>query len=686
MFSGMNLGSSARQISYHDDVEFEGLRACYVPGEDIKCQYRHLGSNVAPSNDDWVGLYKVGWKSLREYLGFHWINAASNDNADNRTLTFPATTLPKAVDNDEYQLCYISQGTIVRGKSRSFKISTNVPANVTESESMLFVDLQQSSHSPMANQTPSQVINPNANVSQSFNHPAPLGPLPPVNRIQSSTTSSFVAQAVPHTTSTTNNMPPLSQVSSDKPNPSPNPTIPQQSNLINSNLHQSNYDGMRQPSPNTTSSPIANNKTNFIQADKLVSSTSTNDSNSSSAIITLDKKSSSATFHSKSANACNDKLDDPEVRRLFDSHVQTNTSSPKTTTTADYGQNNISTNNAHVDQNHQQLHHLLNAKLQLIWPLINYISDGCPLLLDILHQNNIQTMHSEKARHAVNVCLENLTARKREAEDFLTKVNQLSQELERKNIALEQQKQLQNENKQLQDNIVDLTRQLDSSKDQITHLKNMESDERKINHECLNAIQQHIKVLEEKIDKIQPNSLQQPPISNAQTTNTIEQSSNFPLPSSTSTANTTSSQDTGANVYSESFYAPASGGGIDIYGASNNTTTNNASNNNFSTSEFASGWQHNYDRNQPVTITSNRMAPPRRPMPPTSFPGQDMTNNINYSTQLPPLASASSPATGGQHQLNPEDYICPICKSVFPVTTGYQAFEHHVNICIDSGR
>ncbi|EDV28215.1 uncharacterized protein TRIADDRAFT_53591 [Trichoplax adhaerens] len=701
MFSGMSLGSSARQLADTEEVEFTGVRACYVPGEDIVCQYRHRGHDT-PSADDWVGLYKIGWRSLREYLGFHWIRASNNQ--DDHTLLFPASTLPKDVE-DEYQLCYISKGTLVRGRSRQFKISPTVPANVTESESMLFVDLQRStttsnSNVPLMTNSSNNNVNMQGiisvnNTTQPTNSSTPNQPgqgtnSNPLNIQQKDSSSNSrtpvhvqQSQATQSTNSSRSTTPELvKRTNNGQVHPYTMPSVGQiqhdnaPTSNNNSKLDQSNHNGQAEVA--TTTSTLVGKADTFSQDRRLTPSHSLNNSN----LPNINTKKVSTSMPMEQLNKMrNDKLDDQKLQHLITSNLDT-ISSSKTSVN-----DNAS---SYPRPNQQVTHGVINAKLELIWPLINYISDGCPQLFDILRENDIQAMHSEKARRAVNVCLENLTARKRVTEDLLSRVNQLNQQLQGKNASLEKQKELQNENSQLKDDILNLTRQLDSAKDQILQLKNAESEERKKDHECLQVMQLQMRILVEKMDKI-PVSKTQPTISTSSSSenqgnervasNTTEQSStdgtHLITTAIATSGNIANNPAITSNVYSESFYAPASMG-TDIYGTNRNAPRNTPN----LSSEFTTGWQNNYET-QPAALRNP--APSSHPPPPqpTSRPGQS-TGEFTFT--YPPPTSTTPQPPSDDRQSHSDNYVCPVCSSEFPIVNGYDAFEHHVNFCIDSSR
>uniref|UniRef100_A0A8C6XI76 Calcium-binding and coiled-coil domain-containing protein 2 n=1 Tax=Naja naja TaxID=35670 RepID=A0A8C6XI76_NAJNA len=52
-------------------VIFGNIEKFYVPGTDITCYY-NLSRYFMPRKKDWVGIFRVGWKTTREYFTFMW--------------------------------------------------------------------------------------------------------------------------------------------------------------------------------------------------------------------------------------------------------------------------------------------------------------------------------------------------------------------------------------------------------------------------------------------------------------------------------------------------------------------------------------------------------------------------------------------------------------------------------------
>ena len=123
--TGPDASSSESEFS---GVIFNDVRGCYPPNEDIECRYT-IKPPVKPSSKDWVGLFKVGWHSSREYSTYEWSPLLQNYDGrvplQNRVL-FRARHLPAKNEEEFYQFCYVTSGGDIRGASVPFQIKTKV--------------------------------------------------------------------------------------------------------------------------------------------------------------------------------------------------------------------------------------------------------------------------------------------------------------------------------------------------------------------------------------------------------------------------------------------------------------------------------------------------------------------------------------------------------------------------------
>ncbi|XP_040291098.1 calcium-binding and coiled-coil domain-containing protein 2 [Bufo bufo] len=100
-------------------VIFTNVQQFYKPNTDVQCKFRREQS-FASNSKDWIGIFKVGWKTTREY--FTWISARTSVDD---TVLFTAYYLPK--DDDYYQFCYVDYNGEVRGASIPVQFCHNIP-------------------------------------------------------------------------------------------------------------------------------------------------------------------------------------------------------------------------------------------------------------------------------------------------------------------------------------------------------------------------------------------------------------------------------------------------------------------------------------------------------------------------------------------------------------------------------
>lgn len=108
-------------------VSFVGVKECYQLGSVIECRYV-LDSTFYGTSNDWIGLYKVGWRSVNNFETYVWVQLPAKDDssaAAQGIVTFTAENLPK--DSKEfYQFCYISSAKQVCGVSTPFQLTLYV--------------------------------------------------------------------------------------------------------------------------------------------------------------------------------------------------------------------------------------------------------------------------------------------------------------------------------------------------------------------------------------------------------------------------------------------------------------------------------------------------------------------------------------------------------------------------------
>ncbi|XP_066220562.1 calcium-binding and coiled-coil domain-containing protein 2 [Saccopteryx leptura] len=102
-------------------VIFTSVEKFYVPGGDVTCYYTFT-QRFIPRRKDWIGIFRVGWKTTREYYTFMWVTLPADPNSKStkqQEVQFKAYYLPK--DDEYYQFCYVDQDGVVRGASIPFQ-------------------------------------------------------------------------------------------------------------------------------------------------------------------------------------------------------------------------------------------------------------------------------------------------------------------------------------------------------------------------------------------------------------------------------------------------------------------------------------------------------------------------------------------------------------------------------------
>ena len=103
-------------------VTFLHVQRSYPPGEEMTVQYQiEAGSDLKTSKRDWVGLFRVGWTSSRDYYTFEWAPEPIPETKEG-SVKFAGRRLPPE-DGHFYQLCFVSRDGTVRGASAPFQFA-----------------------------------------------------------------------------------------------------------------------------------------------------------------------------------------------------------------------------------------------------------------------------------------------------------------------------------------------------------------------------------------------------------------------------------------------------------------------------------------------------------------------------------------------------------------------------------
>ncbi|XP_031699149.1 calcium-binding and coiled-coil domain-containing protein 2 isoform X2 [Anarrhichthys ocellatus] len=110
--------STARTFS---QVVFTDTLYSYPPSTPVTCCYT-ITTAYQPHSRDWVGIFKVGWSTTKDYHTFVWVEPSLDvvgQESATRQAVFTEYYLPKD-ELDFYQFCYVDSAGQVRGASTPF--------------------------------------------------------------------------------------------------------------------------------------------------------------------------------------------------------------------------------------------------------------------------------------------------------------------------------------------------------------------------------------------------------------------------------------------------------------------------------------------------------------------------------------------------------------------------------------
>ncbi|XP_038143327.1 calcium-binding and coiled-coil domain-containing protein 1 [Cyprinodon tularosa] len=109
-------------------VEFRNVGCTYFPQSRVDCHYT-LSSQHSWASSDWIGLFKVGWSSVKNYETFVWalVPAAYQEGMEvNCCVHFQASYLPKP-SSQEYEFVYVDAKEEVCSRSSKFTFCAPKP-------------------------------------------------------------------------------------------------------------------------------------------------------------------------------------------------------------------------------------------------------------------------------------------------------------------------------------------------------------------------------------------------------------------------------------------------------------------------------------------------------------------------------------------------------------------------------
>ncbi|XP_047663812.1 tax1-binding protein 1 homolog A isoform X2 [Tachysurus fulvidraco] len=121
-------GSSVMEMSNFAHVIFQNVGKSFLPQAALECHYT-LTPFITPHPKDWVGIFKVGWSSARDYYTFLWSPMPENyteGSTVNKVLVFQGYYVPRS-DGEFYQFCYVTHMGEIRGASTPFQFRPPTP-------------------------------------------------------------------------------------------------------------------------------------------------------------------------------------------------------------------------------------------------------------------------------------------------------------------------------------------------------------------------------------------------------------------------------------------------------------------------------------------------------------------------------------------------------------------------------
>ncbi|XP_060906771.1 tax1-binding protein 1 homolog B isoform X1 [Labrus mixtus] len=129
LFLEGTLLSNNMDTSNFAHVIFQNVGKSYLPHAALECHYT-LTQFIKPHPKDWVGIFKVGWSTARDYYTFLWSPLPENyveGTTANRTVVFQGYYVPND-DGEFYQFCYVTHKGEIRGASTPFLFRANSPS------------------------------------------------------------------------------------------------------------------------------------------------------------------------------------------------------------------------------------------------------------------------------------------------------------------------------------------------------------------------------------------------------------------------------------------------------------------------------------------------------------------------------------------------------------------------------
>ncbi|XP_045477866.1 calcium-binding and coiled-coil domain-containing protein 2-like [Harmonia axyridis] len=103
-------------------VIFVDIEETYSYNEDLVCKF--VLNHYTPQEGDRIALYRLGWKSVRDYIVFEWAPIGLPETIEHHVV-FEKHYLPRN-ESEIYQICYISSENILHGATIPFQFQEEV--------------------------------------------------------------------------------------------------------------------------------------------------------------------------------------------------------------------------------------------------------------------------------------------------------------------------------------------------------------------------------------------------------------------------------------------------------------------------------------------------------------------------------------------------------------------------------
>ncbi|KAK6491344.1 tax1-binding protein 1-like protein B-like isoform X1 [Huso huso] len=130
LFEDLSASGNITETSNFAHVIFQNVAKSYLPHAALECHYT-LTPYIRPHPKDWVGIFKVGWSTARDYYTFLWSPLSEKyveGTSVNCVVVFQGYYVPNDVA-EFYQFCYVTHKGEIRGASTPFQFRATSPTD-----------------------------------------------------------------------------------------------------------------------------------------------------------------------------------------------------------------------------------------------------------------------------------------------------------------------------------------------------------------------------------------------------------------------------------------------------------------------------------------------------------------------------------------------------------------------------